>query len=208
MFVETQTHQQREIFHVPLVLHEGTGYAHILSHIAFIPGHHIVKPIFLILYTAGKHSRSKKAITNAPSICSTRNPSKVIGSSIGIGIPQCAIVTATIDMLQRCEKREFVIIPLPTMVVGNATAVYDMTRLLGNVTLMRFKVEFVSTTTELVRRMILHAQAACMSRTIIGTQTESVEIHLSQFRETVTVVVVRIAVAIVGISRYSIGVVL
>ena len=107
-------------------------------------------------------------------------------------------------MLQRCIKRQLVLVSVPAKIVGYSTAVYDMLCLLCDIALMRFHIELVTSTTQLVCSMVLQAETACMCGAIICTQTESIYVYLAKFGETVAVMVVRIAVAVIGIESYSV----
>ena len=54
-------------------------------------------------------------------------------------------------------------------IVGQTSAVDNMLGLLCNICFMGLQVELVSSATELIRGMILQADAAELSRTVIGT---------------------------------------
>ena len=97
---------------------------------------------------------------------------------------------------------------LPEEVVCQSTAIDDMLGLFGNVTFERFHIKLVTTTTELIGRMILHTQTTELGRTIIGTETESVHVQLTDFRETISIHIVRITVTVRLIYGNAINIVL
>ena len=72
-------------------------------------------------------------------------------------------------MLCRAIDRQLMTIFIEKDVIGQPSAVDNMLGLFRNVRFVRLKIEFISTTAELVRRMILQTDAAELCRTIIRT---------------------------------------
>ena len=207
MLVETHTRQQCEHAHIPLILHKGTCNAHILSHIAVIARHYIVQAILLELHSTRKGSRGEYAVVHAAGICCTGNPGKVIGLAVCIGVALRAIVAVAVNMLHRGKERELMLVGHPADIICDTTAVYHVLGLLGNITLMRLKIELVTATAQFVGRMILKTQTAGICRAVKCAHTEGIDIHLAKFGETVTVMVIRVTVAIVLIERYAVGII-
>ena len=76
--------------------------------------------------------------------------------------------------------------------------------LFGYIAFVRLQVELVSSATCLVRGVVLKAYAACVCRAVVCTQTEGVQVYHTKLRESVAVVVVRVAVAVVLIHGYAV----
>ena len=111
-------------------------------------------------------------------------------------------------MLGRCIERQLMLVFLPEKVVCQATTIDDMLGLFGNISLKRFQIKLITSTTELIGRMILHIQSAELGRTIIGTETESIHVQLTDFREAIPIHIMRITVTIRLIYSYTINIVL
>ena len=93
---------------------------------------------------------------------------------------------------------------VPELVIRYTSAVYYMFSLFGNVRLMGLQVEFVTTTTCLVRGVIFEIDAARVVGAVVCAQTEGIHIQLTKFREAVAVVVVSITVAIALIDSNAV----
>ena len=92
-------------------------------------------------------------------------------------------------------------------IVCQTTAVYYMLGLLADICFMGLQIEITSTASEFICSMIFQADTAEMSRTVISSESECIHIQFSQFRETVTVSIVRISVSIRLIQCYTVCIV-
>ena len=88
------------------------------------------------------------------------------------------------------------LIVVPEFFVLETSAVYYVLCLLCDVSLVWLKVELVTASTILVGSVIFKAQTARVCRTIVGAQTKGVYVYLSKLRESVAIVVVRVAVTV------------
>ena len=196
MLIQTESGKQGEMFHLPFVLRKTAGYPHILTEVAVIPRHYVVKGVVAILQSSRKRGGSKKAVVHVSHIHRPAHCRKVFGLSVSIGVFTCAVITVAVDVLRRTIHRQFVAIFAEEHIIRQSAAVYNVFRLLGNVCFVRLKVELVTSAPEFVRGMILDADAAELCGAVVSTKPEGIHVQFTQFRETVAVGIVRIAVAV------------
>ena len=207
VLIQTGADEHGQHIHLPLVLHEGAGDAYILPHVAVIARHDIMHGVVLILQSARKGGGGEEAVVHIAYVHAACHPGQVVRLAVGVHILLCAVVAVAVGVLDRAVQRYFMLILAPEEVVAQSAAVDDVPGLLGDVRFVRLKVELVAAAAEFVGSVILQVDAAEMRGTVIGAEAESIHVQLAQFGETVTVAVVRIAVAVAFVEGDSIGIV-
>ena len=172
-----------------------------------IARHDIVHGVVLILQSARKGGGGEEAVVHIAYVHAACHPGQVVRLAVGVHILLRAVVAVAVGVLDRAVQRYFMLILAPEEVVTQSAAVDDVPGLLGDVRFVRLKVELVAAAAEFVGSVILQVDAAEMRGTVIGAEAESIHVQLAQFGETVTVAVVRIAVAVAFVEGDSIGIV-
>ena len=157
---------------------------------------HMVDQVGVVqLDTCGQLRGQEQQLAERVSILRTRHKGIVDGVTIGVGILACAIVTAATDTLKRSVDIQLVAIVLREEVESQTAAVDSVARLLGDLGLVGRNVEVVATTTILANVVVLGRQFRICRSLVIGAETDSLGVDRGDFRESVAVAVVGVAVA-------------
>ena len=208
VFVQAQSGKERQLFHLPLILHECAGYAYLLFHVAVVSGHDVVQGVVLVFQSTRKGGRGKEAVVHVAHIHAARHCRQVVGRAVGVHVALRAVVAVAVGVLHGGIERHLVFVFSPEQVVAQSSAVDDVLGLLGDVGLVGLQVELVASPPEFVRGVIFQADAAEEGGAVIRPESEGVHVQLAQFRESVAVAVVRIAVAVAFVQGDAIRVVL
>ena len=100
------------------------------------------------------------------------------------------------------------LIAVYVLVEVNTPTIDNVFRLLGNVTLKGFEVEGITATAKLVGGVVFHAQLTHERGTVITAHAKGVHVQLTEFGETITVGIIRVAVAVRLVKRNAIRIVL
>ena len=128
-------------------------------------------------------------------ILRTRNEGVVDGTTVGVGVLAGTIVAAAADTLERCVEIQLVAIILREEVETQTATVDSVACFLGDLGLVGRHVEVVATATELTNMVILSRQFRVGRSLIIGAETDCFGVDCGDFRESVVVAVVGVAVA-------------
>ena len=189
MLVQTTSDEDSPFIVLPFILSICADNPHCLGSGPSVAPHIIPEIILVIFKTCREVRRHEQAIVELMDILHSSHPCEVSGISICIRVHSCSVITIPVDVLERNESIESMLLIPGKLIVLDSSCVYAMLCLLGNHCLMRRKVKIVSSTPELLQVVILCSYLGIETSLDIASETHRLTGNPGKFRESVPVCV-------------------